>query len=166
MTQKKIVAVSACLLGQRVRYDGKHQENSIVKSLAEYFDLLAVCPEVEIGLAVPRDKVSLHLQGNSVRMLTSATPVLDLTNKMQDYARSFVAKYPLSGFILKDKSPSCGVKNCKQWQGDIEQDSLGSGIFAASIMSLCPELPMIQSHLIEQKQELNCFIDKVNSYEC
>lgn len=61
---KKSIAISACLLGHKVRYDGAHQENKIIiQRLADRFNIIAVCPEVEIGLDVPRDKIELHQQG-------------------------------------------------------------------------------------------------------
>ena len=165
MTKKKVIAVSACLLGYKVRYDGDHQANESIQSLSEVFELLPVCPEMEIGLGVPREKIALHQQGVMTRLLTcGAEPGIDLTEKMQAYAQSFLNMHNLAGIILKDKSPSCGVSNCKQWLATGEMDSAGTGVFAATVMRLAPELPMLQSDLIEQQSELHAFINQVKCY--
>lgn len=165
MSNKKVIAVSACLLGYRVRYDGEHQANESIQAISEFFELLPVCPEMEIGLGVPREKIALHQQGLMTRLLTCGSePSIDLTEKMQAYAQSFLKVHNLAGMILKDKSPSCGVSNCKQWLTTGEIDSTGTGVFAATVMQLAPELPMLQSHLIEQQNEFHAFINQAKCY--
>ena len=165
MSNKKIIAVSACLLGYKVRYDGEHQANEIIQALSEFFELLPVCPEMDIGLGVPREKIALHQQGLMTRLLTcGGEPNTDLTEKMQAYAQKFLKMHNLAGMILKDKSPSCGVANCKQWLATGEMDNAGTGIFAATVMRLAPELPMLQSDLIEQQSEFHAFINQVKCY--
>jgi len=165
VTKKKVIAVSACLLGYKVRYDGDHQANESIQSLSEFFELLPVCPEMEIGLGVPREKIALHQQGVMTRLLIcGADQDIDLTEKMQTYAQSFLNAHNLAGMILKDKSPSCGVSNCKQWLATGEMDSTGTGIFAATVMQLAPELPMLQSHLVEQQNEFHAFINQAKCY--
>ncbi|MCK5664440.1 MAG: DUF523 domain-containing protein, partial [Thiotrichaceae bacterium] len=115
MDQKKSIAISACLLGYKVRYDGAHQRNEIIiQQLGEYFNIIPVCPEVEIGLSVPREKIELHQRGMKIHLLSSNKPVIDLTEQMIAYAQIFLKNHKISGMILKDKSPSCGVGNCKQ----------------------------------------------------
>lgn len=84
--------------------------------------------------------------------------------QIQNYAKCFLANEMIFGFILKDKSPSCGVKNCKikDQQGVVNN---GTGIFAAQIMSLKPNMPMIQSDRVINTQALKLFIQQVNAYE-
>ena len=165
MYQKKTIAISACLLGHKVRYDGAHQAHKIIiKRLVDSFKIIPVCPEVEIGLGVPREKVELHQQGTKIHLLTCSQPIVDLTEPMVAYAQDFLKNNKLSGIILKDKSPSCGVANCKQYGegGDMQRN--GTGIFAATIMQLKPDLPMLQSHLVTQSSDLDSFIQQVNEY--
>ena len=70
MAQKKSIAISACLLGYEVRYDGVQQRNEIIiKQLVDRFKIIAVCPEVEIGLSVPREKIALHQRGMKIQLL-------------------------------------------------------------------------------------------------
>lgn len=166
MPKKKSIAISACLLGHKVRYDGAHQAHKIIiKQLTNRFNIIAVCPEVEIGLGVPREKIELHQKGEKVHLLTCAQPVIDLTEQMITYAQAFLNNHNICGIILKDKSPSCGVANCKQWNeaGEMQRD--GTGIFAATVIKLKPDLPMLQSNLITQASDLDDFVQKVANYE-
>jgi uncharacterized protein YbbK (DUF523 family) len=166
MVQKKSIAISACLLGHKVRYDGAHQENKIIiQRLADRFNIIAVCPEVEIGLDVPRDKIELHQQGKKIHLLTSIYPVTDLTEQMSAYVQLFLNSHKIFGMILKDKSPSCGVANCKQWNEAGEMQRNGTGIFAATLIKLKPDLPMLQSNLVNKMNDLDDFIQKVTDYE-
>jgi len=161
----KSIAISACLLGHKVRYDGDHQENIIILSrLEQIFNIIPVCPEVDIGLGVPREKIELHQQGTNIHLLTCSRPVIDLTEQMVRYAHAFLQIHKLSGIILKDKSPSCGVANCKQWNEAGEMQHNGTGVFAATIRQIKPDLPMLQSHLVTQSSDLDSFIQQVNEY--
>ncbi|NOQ13193.1 MAG: DUF523 domain-containing protein [Methyloprofundus sp.] len=165
MDQKKSIAISACLLGYKVRYDGAQQRNDIIiKQLVDRFNIIAVCPEVEIGLSVPREKIELHQRGMEIQLLTTGQPVIGLTEKMIGYANTFLKNHQISGVILKDKSPSCGVENCKQYDESGNMQRNGTGIFAATIMQLKPDLPMLQSNLVTQPSDLNRFIQKVHEY--
>lgn len=112
-----MIAISACLLGHHVSYDGAHQAHAIlIQHLADRYQLISVCPELEIGLGVPRDKIELRQQGENIHLLSSISPRKDLTEQMVNNAQRFINSYQISGMILKDKSPSCGVGNCKQWK--------------------------------------------------
>lgn len=162
---KKTIAISACLLGYAVRYDGAHQRSeTITKQLVGRFNIIPVCPEVEIGLSVPREKIELHQRGMKIHLLSSRQPVIDLTEQMIEYASTFLKNHQISGVILKDKSPSCGVKNCKQYDEAGNMQRNGTGIFAATIMQLKPGLPMLQSNLVTQLSDLDRFIQQVNEY--
>ena len=163
---QKTIAVSACLLGHKVRYDGAEQNQPIILSaLAEQFKLIALCPEMEIGLGVPRDKIELVNDGLKTRVQSTTAPNVDLTLKIQNYAQRFLADEMISGFILKDKSPSCGVNNCKIKDAQGISQTNGTGIFAASIMRLKPSMPMIQSKQVENQQAFDDFIQQVKHYE-
>lgn len=165
MDQKKSIAISACLLGHKVRYDGVHQANAlIIEQLLDHYHIIPVCPEVEIGLGIPREKIELHQQGTSVHLLSCTQPVADLTEQMISYARHFLHSHKISGMVLKDKSPSCGVRNCKQWNDTREMQRNGTGIFAATILRLQPDLPMLQSNTVQQASDLDEFLQQVNAY--
>jgi uncharacterized protein YbbK (DUF523 family) len=157
------VGVSACLLGQKVRYDGRDKYTPLIaKELKKYCSLIAVCPEVEIGLAVPRDKIELTQIGNTIKVLKENHPDFDFTEALQNFAGSFIKKYSLSGLVLQDKSPSCGVDNTKLFSQSGEQIGLSSGIFAKTIMSLLPDLVVVQASQLQNKSDIKQFIKKIN----
>lgn len=163
---KKSIAISACLLGHPVRYDGKDQAHAIIiAQLIKHFTIIPVCPEVEIGLGVPREKIALYQCGEKIQLLSCGHPVQDLTELMVCYADTFLQSNQISGMILKDKSPSCGVGNCKKINDSEAMQADGTGIFAATIMQLKPGLPMLQSCDVRQEKDLDLFISKVKSYE-
>ncbi len=165
MSCKKSIAVSACLLGHKVRYDGQHQANLIVvQDLSVLFNIIPVCPEMEIGLGVPREKIELHQQGDDIRLLSTTQPVVDLTARMLAYAQRFVERHLFAGLVLKDKSPSCGVGNCKIWDKHGHMQHHADGIFAATIMRLKPGLPMLQSNELGVESALQSFVQRVNAY--
>jgi len=157
--------VSACLLGYQVRYDGADQSlPKLSQRLSEFFTLQAFCPEMEIGLGVPRGKIALQQQGKQTKVIRCADQQ-DLTLLMQQSARDFLAVNTISGMILKDKSPSCGVNNCQRWdeQGTMQRN--GTGIFAETVLRLQPDMPMLQSCDVDNVKQLQAFIQAVESYE-
>jgi uncharacterized protein YbbK (DUF523 family) len=83
---------------------------------------------------------------------------------MINYAQSFLNNHVITGMILKDKSPSCGVENCKLHDQDGNMQHSGTGVFAAAIMQLKPDLPMLQSHVVKQPDDLINFIQQVYEY--
>ena len=161
----KSIAISACLLGQKVRYDGAHQAHKIIiAQLTDRYHIIPVCPEVEIGLGVPREKIELHQQGPKIQLLSCSLPITDLTEQMVAYAQVFLKNHQISGMILKDKSPSCGVGNCKLFDEAGNMQRNGTGIFAATVMCLKPGLAMLQSDQVIQVSDLDSFIQQVNEY--
>ncbi|GAW85948.1 hypothetical protein bplSymb_SCF01507P001 [Bathymodiolus platifrons methanotrophic gill symbiont] len=100
-----------------------------------------------------------------MHLLTCNQPIIDLTEKMIAYAHAFLKNHKISGIILKDKSPSCGVGNCKQWNEAGEVQHHGTGVFAATVRKLKPGLPMLQSNVVTQASDLDDFIQKVDGYE-
>src|SRR5512136_687892 len=104
------IGVSACLLGEKVRYDGGHKhDRCITDTLGRVFSLIPVCPEVECGLPVPREVMRLEGAPAHPRLVTVESR-LDLTERLLAFCREKMAELEgeaLSGFILKSRSPSC-----------------------------------------------------------
>jgi len=109
MTEKIRIGISACLLGEKVRYDGGHKwDRFITGTLGKYVDLVPVCPEVECGLGIPREAMRLAGDPHSPRLVTVRSGI-DHTERMLTWARKRVAKLAkeeLCGFIFKSDSPS------------------------------------------------------------
>ncbi|SFC39905.1 YbgA family protein [Pragia fontium] len=145
MNGKIPIGVSACLLGEQVRFDGGHKRfDFLCDDLAPYVDLQPICPEMAIGLPSPRPALRLIQQGNDISLVTSRDNTIDYTDKMQAFS---VAKAPqlsqLSGFIVCAKSPSCGMERVSVYspKGDSAQ-KLGVGLFTAQLMKTLPWLPV------------------------
>lgn len=161
-----LVAISSCLTGQAVRYDGLHKFTPLlIHNLAHSVKLLPVCPETAIGLSVPRNKIQLIYQQGQVRVLDSIDPKLDLTALLRDFALDFIGKNPLSGLVLQEKSPSCGVNNCKLFSNNGVLIGLNSGLFAATIIEQRPFLPLCCAVDLQNKQATLNFIEQVFNYQ-
>ncbi len=105
------IAISACLLGENVRYDGKNKRHpQIADYLAKELRLLPFCPEMAIGLGVPRKKIHLYIKENHIDLLRCDDHRHSLSAKIAQYAKSFLQKYPALKYVIaKSKSPSCAI---------------------------------------------------------
>ena len=117
MTHERIrLGISACLLGEPVRFDGGHKRDPfLVESLGQFVDWVPVCPEVESGLDAPRESMRLVQADGRIRLLTNRT-AHDHTARMHGYARRRLEELvddALVGFVLKKDSPTCGLERVK-----------------------------------------------------
>ncbi len=139
------IGVSACLLGENVRYDGGHRRNSYVtETLAEHFELVPVCPESELGMGVPRETVDLEGDISAPQMIGTHTRK-DWTQSMNCWALNKIqdlAPLALCGFVMKKGSPSCGVYRVPVIQENGESLPEGRGLFAQAYMRANPEIPV------------------------
>ena len=144
--EKIRLGISACLLGQQVRYDGGHKRDTFLTgTLAEYVDYVPVCPEVEIGLPTPREALRLVGDSDNPRLITQKTGI-DYTERMQDWAAvrlQALEKEELCGFIFKSRSPSSGMERVKVYgkAGGMPAKT-GVGVFARAFMEHFPLLPV------------------------
>jgi uncharacterized protein YbbK (DUF523 family) len=142
------IGISSCLLGEKVRYDGGHKLDRFLRdTLGQYVQYVPVCPEVECGLGVPR--VPMHLAGDPdiPRLVTTGTGD-DVTGRMDTWCRikgRELEKMRLSAFVLKSRSPSCGVGNVKLLSDKGEQTSSGTGLFARMIIDRFPHVRVEES---------------------
>ena len=106
------LGISACLLGERVRFDGGHKRDPfLVETLGPFVEWVPVCPEVESGMGAPRESLRLVQTGTEIRLITNKT-AQDQTARMRGYARGRLGKLAeseLCGFVLKKDSPTCGL---------------------------------------------------------
>ncbi len=143
MIKKIPVGISSCLLGEQVRFDGSHKRDAyIVGTLGKYFDFHPYCPEVAIGLGVPRPTIHLVKIDNTIRCVGIKNPELDLTARLSDYAGQQKNSHAdLCGYILKKDSPSCGMERVKVYVGN-QPHREGFGIYALEMMRNNPLLPV------------------------
>ncbi len=166
MTQPILVGISACLLGEQVRYDGGHKRDRyITETLGEYFSFMPVCPEVGCGLPIPRE--AMRLEGDPVapRLVTRRTGI-DLTKQMLAFCAAKVDELEqagLCGFIFKKDSPSSGLFRVKVYNNGQAQKN-GSGLFAAAMVRRFPLLPMEEEGRLNDPEIRENFIERIFSY--
>lgn len=136
MTTPLPIAISACLLGDPVRYDGGHKRVAWIESLEPHVAWVSFCPEVEIGLGVPRPPIRLEDENGVVRLRAiegrddlSATMDALAVSRIQDFERAGVA-----GVIFKARSPSCAVADAPRWCGEGQPTYEGPGRFAQAVL--------------------------------
>jgi len=137
------VVVSRCLGFDHCRYNGDIISSPIVANLMEYVDFLPVCPEVEIGLGVPRDPVRIVLEDGGQRLVQSGGSK-DVTEVMEAFCTDFLNSVgDIDGFILKYRSPSCGIKDVKVYPtAALKSGAIGktSGFFGGAVLKKFPHL--------------------------
>jgi uncharacterized protein YbgA (DUF1722 family)/uncharacterized protein YbbK (DUF523 family) len=165
--EKIKIGVSACLLGEKVRYDGGHKlDRYITEILGQFFEYVPVCPEVEYGLPVPRETLRLAGDPASPRLVTSRTGV-DHTEGMQRWAETKLndlTRQNLAGFIFKSRSPSSGLKGVKVYTTQGMPSRSGTGIFAAAFIRRNPLIPVIDDGRLQDPALRENFIDAVFIY--
>jgi uncharacterized protein YbgA (DUF1722 family)/uncharacterized protein YbbK (DUF523 family) len=159
------LGVSACLLGEEVRYDGGHKRDTfLVEDLGPWVEWVPVCPEVEIGMGVPRPTVRLVDVGEpELRMLSPATGA-DFTGSMRAHSRQRVAELQaleLDGYVLKKGSPTCGMARVKVhgFSGPLRRD--GVGLFAAELLAAWPHLPVEEEGRLTDPLLRENFVERI-----
>jgi uncharacterized protein YbbK (DUF523 family) len=161
------IGVSSCLLGEKVRFDGGHKRNHlIVETLGKLFEWVPVCPEVEAGFGTPREAMQLeHVEGQ-VRLRTVGSHRY-LTSPMKAYAAKrskALAREHLSGYILKSKSPSCGLAKVRIYgRGNIPAGA-GRGFFTEALLARFPGLPVEEENRLCHPRILENWVRRVFAY--
>ena len=159
------VGISRCLLGESVRYDGGHKlDPTLIGELASVFEWVPVCPEVEVGMGVPREPIELVVSAScaGVRLL-GVQSAEDWTKRMREFAARRVGELRalgLAGFVLKARSPSCGVRDVPV-RGSA---STGRGLFADVLVTLVPALPVEDEERLRDRDLRAKFITDVIAY--
>ncbi|HPP08202.1 MAG TPA: DUF523 and DUF1722 domain-containing protein [bacterium] len=141
---RPVIVLSACLNSEPVRYNGEILHDAFVEKLKNFVDIITVCPEVKIGLTVPRDPIKLYLEKDIYRIYQTKTSI-DYTEKMIEFSHKFLSTLKeVDGFVLKGKSPSCGFSGTKVYRDKNARDILkrGMGLFAQIVKQTFPEKPI------------------------
>lgn len=163
--RKKIrLGISACLMGQPVRYDGGHRlDHFLIDTLGKHVDYVPVCPEVECGFGVPREPFHLVGTPDRPRLITIRTGQ-DVTERMEAWARKRVAELEtegLSGFIFKSGSPSSGMERVKIYNDSGVPARTGVGIFARLFMAHFPLIPAEEDGRLHDPAIRENFIERI-----
>lgn len=168
------IGISACLLGEPVRYDGRHKYHSLlVKTLAKSVEWIPFCPEVESGLGVPR--VPMRLEGDPqsphLRTIPSTqNPTsVDHTQRVTRWCRTWITEQHtqgIQGFILKSRSPSCGLAHLPVWHPSIQRHHQtthqnGRGLFAHALHAIWPTVPVTEGDPLQDVPSIQAFLHRI-----
>ncbi|MCC7008275.1 MAG: DUF1722 domain-containing protein [Acidobacteria bacterium] len=161
------LGISACLVGQRVRFDGGHKRDAfLADALGTVVEWISVCPEVESGLPTPRETIRLVRADDEVRMITTRTGY-DHSPAMREYAArklDALAGLNLCGFVLKKDSPSCGVTHVKVFDAGGTPAEDGTGLFAVALIARFPLLPVEDECRLRDPELREHFVERVLAY--
>lgn len=165
--QKPKIAISACLLGAEVRFNGGHKESRLCsQALSEHFEFVPLCPEVAIGLGIPRQPVRLVGSPAQPQAVGSVDSTLNVTQPLHDYGLEMAAAHTdISGYIFMQKSPSCGLERVKVYQdGGRPAELSGRGIYAQAFCAAHPDLPVEEDGRLNDPVLRENFLTRVYAY--
>jgi uncharacterized protein YbgA (DUF1722 family)/uncharacterized protein YbbK (DUF523 family) len=162
------VGISACVLGQKVRFDGGHKEDRFLTgTLAQFVEFVPVCPEVEVGMGTPRETVRLvRAEDGGTRMVAPKSET-DHTTSMRRYAKRRVRELEpleLCGYVLKKSSPSCGMERVKVYDPNGMPQKNGRGLFAEALMEQFPLLPVEEDGRLNDPRLRDNFFVRLFAY--
>ena len=162
------IGVSSCIIGEEVRWNGGHaRQRWLTDVFWDFVDYVPVCPEVEVGMGVPRPTVRLERHGSGIRMIDPKNEV-DWTAAMNRLSRSRASEmesHDLCGFVLKKNSPTCGLERVKvvhEGGGGASKD--GQGLFASALVHRFPHLPIEEEGRLNDPQIRENFVERVFAF--
>ncbi|WP_434558616.1 DUF1722 domain-containing protein [Pseudomonas sp. Z5-35] len=164
---KPRIAVSACLMGAEVRFNGGHKQSLLCsRTLIEYFDFVPVCPEVAIGLGIPREPIRLVGDPEHPNALGTVNRDLDVTRPLAEYGQQMAGELDdVCGYIFMQKSPSCGLERVKVYgHNGAPQDGGGRGIYAQAFCERHPDLPVEEDGRLNDPVLRENFLTRVFAY--
>lgn len=142
--KKPKVVISKCINISPVRYNGGIIKDDFVEKLMQFIEVIPVCPEVEAGMSVPRETVILYNKKEEIKMIEPKSKT-DFTEKMNNFSYNFLKKLNnIDGFILKSKSPSCGLKDTKIYKENLKEviNYRGNGLFTLKVLEFFSNFPV------------------------
>lgn len=161
------LGISACLLGREVRYDGGHaRDRFVTDELGRWVEWVPGCPEVAIGLGTPRPAIRLERRDGEVRLVERGGDE-DLTERMRAHAEARVEALRsagISGYVLKNRSPTCGMERVKVHEGEGAPRRDGVGVFAAVLKERMPHLPLEEEGRLNDAALRENFVARIFAY--
>jgi len=162
------IGISACLLGERVRYDGGHKLDEFLKdAFGPSVEWVPVCPEVECGLPVPREAMSLSGPSKTPRLVTTGQGI-DHTDRMLQWTKnklSALAAMGLAGFVFKSRSPSCSLRGVPRYTASGRSGRKGRGLFANAFIQYVPAVPVEDDERLHDPRFIEKFKERVRAHE-
>lgn len=161
------IGISACLLGEKVRFDGGHKRDGYInETLSQFVQFVPVCPEVDIGLGTPRESLRLSRDADRVRLIAPKSDT-DHTTSMERYCRQKakqLGEENLCGYIFKKDSPTCGVQRVRLYDHNGVPSKNGRGLFADAMMTRHPLLPVEEEGRLRDPRLRENFFERVFAY--
>ncbi|MBF0614768.1 MAG: DUF523 domain-containing protein [Magnetococcales bacterium] len=158
---KRTLAISACLLGHRVRYDGGHKAWPLAEKMVELgVTWIPFCPETECGLGVPREPMRLEGIPEAPTVITIHTRQ-DHTATLRAWSGQRLTEWgrmAIDGVLWKGRSPSCGLIGVPVYHASGQQQAMGQGIFARACQGCFPHLPMTEADRLPEWQAVTAWI--------
>jgi uncharacterized protein YbbK (DUF523 family) len=163
MQERPQLGISACLMGERVRYDGGHKALDYANAvLDKHFDLVRICPEVAIGLGIPRPALQLHEDNDRLHVRGVDDPMWDVTDDLVRYGEEVSHQHAnLAGYLFKSRSPSCGLHAVPVHRADGTVTETGRGGFAQALLQRVHDLPAIQEDQLADAATRESFFIRV-----
>lgn len=160
---RPLVAISSCLLGERVRYDGDHKRDPYITAvLSKQVDWKPVCPEMGAGMGTPRPPIQLVGDASHPRAVRVSDPDFDVTDALTDYARAMARELMgVSGYIFKSRSPSCALDGAKLYDTYGNETGVVSGLYARLVRDRFPALPVIDELRLQDPDARRQFLEAV-----
>ncbi|MBR1369501.1 cytoplasmic protein [Methanocalculus chunghsingensis] len=161
--QKPVVVVSRCIEFDHVRYNGDMITSHAVSSMKPHITFIPICPEVEIGLGIPRDTIRIVLTEEGERLIQPSTE-RDLTDEMSTFCSSFLDSLPtVDGFIMKNKSPTSGISEVKRYPsaGKSAPIGKGPGFFGRMILDRYTDYPIEDEGRIRNRRIREHFLTRI-----
>ena len=164
---KPKIAISACLMGAEVRFNGGHKESRLCsRTLTDYFEFVTVCPEVAIGLGIPRQPIRLVGDPEHPQAVGTVQPELNVTAPLAAYGERMADELDdICGYIFMQKSPSCGLDRVKVYHANgAPVDGGGRGIYAQAFCARHPDLPVEEDGRLNDPVLRENFLTRVFAY--
>ena len=161
------IGISACLMGEKVRFDASNKPSKFcINELSQHASFKSFCPEVAIGLPIPRATIR-QIKQNDVISVSRPDGSGEVTEALAAYGKKVasITKH-LSGYIFCAKSPSCGMERVKVYSPEGNSlKSNGIGVFANEIMKANPLLPCEENGRLNDALIRENFIARVYAYK-
>lgn len=161
------IGISTCLLGKPVRWDGGHKRDAfLTDQLGPFVEWVPVCPEVEVGMGVPRETIRLVARDGEQRLVAERSGV-DWSEPMRAWARRRVRELEaldLCGYVLKKDSPSCGMERVRVWNEKGMAEKRGRGAFADVLLASAPALPVEEEGRLSDPRLRENWIERIFAY--
>lgn len=165
MTRLKL-GVSSCLLGDEVRFNGGHKHHRwLTQTFGQYADLVPYCPEVAIGMGIPRNPIRLISTDQGTRAVDSVNLTDDYTERLQHYAETIAPELDaLDGYVVMQGSPSCGMERVKLYNKNMIPEKIAAGLYTEVLQRHTPALPFEESGRLSDPNLVENFVQRVFVY--